>query len=50
MTGLGWLMMLVAVGGITSLFAWCIYKVFSTPDTAEHMHSQADIKPPDIES
>lgn len=43
MSSSGWLIMLVSVGFVTLLFAWCIYKVISTPDTEEHLHSSADI-------
>lgn len=44
----GWIMMLTAVGGVTGLLAWCIYKVMSTPGSTEHLHSQADIETPDL--
>jgi hypothetical protein len=43
----GWIMMLAAVGGVTWLLAWCIYKVTATPGSTEHLHSQADIETPD---
>lgn len=49
MTTGGWLVMVLAVGGITSLLGWCIYMVISTPEAPEHLHSQADIEPDDIE-
>ncbi|MDA3960861.1 MAG: hypothetical protein PF961_08730 [Planctomycetota bacterium] len=34
----GILVMLASVLGITSLFAWCIYKVLSTPGSEQHLH------------
>ena len=43
MTPGGWTVMLVAVLGMTSLLAWCIWKVISTPGSTEHLHSPADI-------
>ncbi len=46
----GWIIMVLSVGGMTSLLAWCIYKVVTTPGATEHLHSQADIETPDIES
>jgi hypothetical protein len=45
----GWIMMSVAVGGVTGLMLWCIYKVTTTPGSAERLHSQADIETPDVE-
>jgi hypothetical protein len=45
----GWIMMVVAVGGVSSLLCWCVYKIVSTPGSSEHLHSQADIEPPDVE-
>ena len=45
----GWIVMLAAVGGVTALLSWCIYKVISIPGSTEHIHSQADIETPDIE-
>jgi len=49
MTPGGWIVMLLAVGGMTGLLSWCIYRVVSTPGSAEHLHSQADIETPDVE-
>ena len=43
----GWIIMTLAVSGITSLLAWCIYKVVSTPGSSEHIHAQTDIDPHD---
>ena len=49
MTPAGWVIMIVAVGGMTGLLGWCIYKVIATPGSTEHLHSQADIETPDVE-
>lgn len=50
MTAGGWIMMIVSVGGMTSLLAWCIHRVLTTPGSTEHLHSQADIEPPDTKA
>lgn len=39
----GWIVMTLAVGGMTLFLAWCIYKVFATPGSTEHLHTQTDI-------
>lgn len=49
MTTGGWIVMLLSVGGVISLLSWCVYKVLTTPGSTEHLHSQADIEPPDVE-
>jgi hypothetical protein len=49
MTVGGWIVMLLSVGGVTALLGWCVYKVVTTPGSAERLHSQADIEPPDVE-
>jgi len=49
MTPAGWIIMILATGGMTGLLGWCIYKVLATPGSAEHLHSQADIETPDVE-
>jgi len=49
MTVGGWIVMLLSVGGVTSLLGWCIYKVVSTPGSSGHLHAQADIETPDTE-
>ncbi len=43
----GWIIMILAVGGMTGLLAWCVYKVVSTPGSSEHIHAQSDIDPHD---
>lgn len=49
MTAAGWVIMILATGGMTGLLGWCIYKVIATPGSTEHLHSQADIETPDTE-
>ncbi len=49
MTVAGWIILLVTVGGMTAMLAWCITKVVTTPGATEHMHSQADIHTPDVD-
>ena len=49
MTPAGWVIMILAAGGMTLLLGWCIYKVITTPGSTEHLHSQADIETPDVE-
>ena len=34
----GWIILIVSVGTVTTLFSWCIYKVITTPGETEHMH------------
>lgn len=47
MTTGGWIMMLFAIGGMTTLLVWCIWKVITTPGSTDHLHSPADIDPRD---
>jgi hypothetical protein len=47
MSTLGWIIMLGSVGASTLFFAWCLWRVLRTPGATEHIHSQADIEPPD---
>jgi len=49
MTTGGWTIMIVSVTFVTGLLAWCIYRVLSTPEAVEHIHSRADIKPTDLD-
>ncbi len=42
----GWIIMLISVGSVTTLFTWCIYKVLSTPEEKEKIHG-FEIEPPD---
>ena len=47
MTVGGWILMVMSVGGAVSFLTWCLVKLFSTPGSSEHIHSQADIETPD---
>ena len=49
MTVVGWIIMIVSVLGMTSLFCWCIFKVLTLPGASGHIHSQSDIDPRDQE-
>lgn len=43
----GWIILLISVGGVTSLFVWCIWKVLTTPGESEHIHGlEMDIPDP----
>lgn len=44
----GWIMMLSSVTIVTVMLIWCIYKVLATPESTKHLHTQADIEPPDV--
>jgi hypothetical protein len=46
MTPLGWLIMAVSVGGVTTLFGWCIYRVVATPGSTDHLHG-FEVETPD---
>ncbi len=43
----GWITMILSVGFVTGLLAWCISRVLRKPEAANHMHSQLDIDPGD---
>ncbi len=49
MTPGGWIMLVLGVGGMTGLLAWCVYKVLATPGSAAHLHAQPDIDTHDRE-
>ena len=38
MTPGGWITMLLSVGTVVTLFAWCVRKVLTTPDEPEKVH------------
>ena len=49
MTTWGWIIMIGAISGFTGLLSWCIVKVIRTPGSTGHLHTQADIEPPDVQ-
>jgi hypothetical protein len=44
----GWIIMTVSVGFVTGLLIWSLWKVLSTPGSTQHLHSQIDIRTPDV--
>jgi hypothetical protein len=46
MTVGGWINMLLSVGSVTLLFAWCVWKVLRTPEETEKIHG-FDFETPD---
>jgi hypothetical protein len=38
MTFGGWIVLIISVGSVTSLFIWCLYKVLSTPHETKKIH------------
>lgn len=38
MTNSGWIIMFLSVGSVSALLAWCVVKVFTTPEETEHIH------------
>jgi len=49
MTTGGWMIMIISVGTVCGLFAWCMWKVFSTPGESEHMRGFGAEKTPDAD-
>lgn len=37
LTPAGWITMLLSVGFVTVFFGWCIWRVLTTPGSAEHV-------------
>jgi hypothetical protein len=46
MTPAGWIIMVLSVGSVTWLFAWCLYRVLTAP-SPEKLHGIEDIETPD---
>ena len=42
----GWIILMLSIGTVSTLFVWCITKVLSTPGETEHMHG-FDVDTPD---
>ncbi len=34
----GLIVMMLSVGSVSLLLAWCVYKVFTVPEESEHVH------------
>ena len=47
MTSSGLFVMLLSVGTVVVLFGWCVYKVLTTPNEAEKLHS-LEFETPDV--
>lgn len=47
MTTAGLLVMLFSVGTVTLLFGWCIWKVLTTPNETQRIHS-LEFETPDV--
>ncbi len=45
MTNAGWIVMIISVGTVSGLFAWCIYKVMT--EDKPHEHHGLEIETPD---
>jgi hypothetical protein len=43
MTTAGWVIMIVAIAGMTGLLAWCIYKIVKTPEAPKHLRAPVEI-------
>jgi hypothetical protein len=48
MTYGGWIMLILSIGSVTSLFVWCIYQVLTIPRETEHVHG-FEPETPDME-
>lgn len=46
MTIWGWLIMVVSVTSVTTLFAWCVWQVLSAPGESEKVHG-FEVETPD---
>ncbi|MEX1117658.1 MAG: hypothetical protein WEB60_02585 [Terrimicrobiaceae bacterium] len=38
MTPGGWIVLVISVGSVTSLFLWCLWLVFTAPEEPERLH------------
>jgi len=43
MTYGGWIIMILSVGFVTSLFVWTVARVIRTPDASTRLHGEIDI-------
>ena len=49
MTTAGLFVMLISIGIVVSLFTWCVWKVLSTPNESEKLHS-LEFETPDVKA
>ncbi len=45
MTTGGWIVLIISVGTVLTLFGWCMIKVMTTPDEADHLKGVTDHTP-----
>ncbi|MDR2440262.1 MAG: hypothetical protein LBE12_12960 [Planctomycetaceae bacterium] len=48
MTITGWITMTIVIGSMTSLLVWCSWKVLTTPNSAESVHTPLELDTPDM--
>ena len=49
MTTSGLIVILLSVGSVTILFAWCVYQVLTTPNETEKVHG-VEFHTPDMDA
>jgi len=49
MTAGGWIVMVLSVGSVVGLFAWCLFKILTTPGETEKLHGLATHTPDEEE-
>ena len=49
MTAAGWIIMSLSVGSVTSLFAWCIYRVLTQQAPEKKLHGIDGIDTQDVD-
>lgn len=49
MTLSGWVVMILSVGFVTGLFAWCVWRVMKEPEAPEHLRAPDEIDTHDKE-
>jgi len=43
MTAMGWFLMIISVGGVSTLTVYCFWRVLTAPKTKGHIHAPLDI-------
>lgn len=46
MTMGGWIIMGISIGGVLTLFSWCISRILRSSGESEHLHG-FEVEPPD---